>query len=93
MSKLVTFTYRNYAGKVETRLVEPCRIWFGATFWHPKPQWLLEAIDFSKVAKRDFAMNDITDWAETDLPPVDPSVAASAVRVDSGHVSDLNKNL
>lgn len=73
MSRLATFTYRNYAGKVERRLVEPLRIWFGEKPWHPESQWLLEAIDLSKVAKRNFAVKDITDWRAADEGPCSAS--------------------
>jgi hypothetical protein len=44
------------------REIIPERIWFGATEWHPEPQWLLDAIDVEKNALRNFAMKDIRAW-------------------------------
>jgi hypothetical protein len=58
----VTFTYRNYRGETSTRLVIPSHLAFGATKWHLKPQWLLEAHDCLKNAPRTFAVKDISDW-------------------------------
>lgn len=58
----VTFTYKNYRGETSTRLVIPSHLAFGATKWHPKPQWLLEAHDCLKNAPRTFAVKDISDW-------------------------------
>jgi hypothetical protein len=58
----VTFTYKNYRGEISTRLIYPLGIVFGATEWHPQPQWLLTAFDIQKNAERTFAMKDISDW-------------------------------
>lgn len=51
-------TYRNYRGEVALRKITPQRLWYGATEWHPKPQWLLQAFDHDKAASRDFALAD-----------------------------------
>jgi hypothetical protein len=39
-------------------------MWFGATEWHPKPQWFLHAVDVEKGEARDFAMADIKAWGQ-----------------------------
>ena len=57
------FIYRNWRGDVAERAVRPLRIWFGSTEWHPKPQWLLRAIDLDKGAERDFAIGEIVGVA------------------------------
>jgi hypothetical protein len=56
---LLRFEYKNWENKVAVRKVEPIKIWYGKTKWHPKKQWLLKAIDVEKKAERDFALKDI----------------------------------
>ena len=51
-------TYRNWRGEVGERNIIPQSVWFGATDWHPEPQWLLSALDTDKGATRDFALAD-----------------------------------
>lgn len=58
-AETVQILYRNYRGETSVRTVKPSRIWFGATDWHPEPQWVLEALDVDKGAERSFAMRDI----------------------------------
>lgn len=58
-SDRLVFEYRNYRGEVSIRQVQPMRVYFGNTEWHPESQWLLEAADLEKNAVRDFAMKDI----------------------------------
>ncbi|WP_234911306.1 hypothetical protein [Allorhizobium taibaishanense] len=53
-----TLTYTNYRGETAQRTILPRGIWFGATDWHPEPQWLLKAFDVEKGADRDFALKD-----------------------------------
>lgn len=54
----VTLTYTNWRGETAERTITPKRIWFGSTYWHPEPQWLLTAFDAEKQADRDFALRD-----------------------------------
>ena len=54
----VTLTYTNWRGETAQRTITPKRIWWGATDWHPEPQWLLTAFDDEKQAERDFALKD-----------------------------------
>lgn len=61
----VTFTYKNYRGETSVRLVRPIMVSFGATGFHPEPQWLLHGWDVQKDAERTFAMKDIADWEAT----------------------------
>lgn len=59
--KRIRFTYKNYKGAVEDRTVYAERIYWGSTEYHPEPQWLLDAWDYSRQAKRSFALKDMTD--------------------------------
>ncbi len=59
----VRIRYTNYRGETAMRIIVPKRIWFGATEWHPEPQWLLDALDVEKNADRSFALKDISSWA------------------------------
>ena len=61
-TELVTILYTNYRGETALRTIEPIKIWFGGTEWHPEPQWLLDAIDIEKNDNRSFAMKDIKTW-------------------------------
>ncbi len=61
-SKIITINYTNYRGETANRQVLPLRIWFGATEWHPEPQWLLDAVDIEKNVERSFAVKDIHRW-------------------------------
>ncbi len=55
----VAMVYTNYRGEHARRTVLPERVWFGATEWHPAPQWLLDAYDFDREALRSFALEDV----------------------------------
>mgnify|MGYP001159284694 CR=1 FL=1 len=54
----IKMTYRNYRDAVGQRAIVPICVTFGATEWHPEPQWLLTAKDCDKKAVRDFALSD-----------------------------------
>jgi hypothetical protein len=53
------FGYTNWRGEFGQRRVQPLRLYFGSTEWHPEPQWLLEAMDSDKGEVRSFAFRDI----------------------------------
>jgi hypothetical protein len=55
---LLVITYTNWRGETSERMLMPVRLWYGATEWHPEPQWLLAAYDVDKGAIRDFALKD-----------------------------------
>lgn len=55
------FLYRNHRGEVSERVVQPSRLAYGSTEWHPEPQWLLEAYDLGKSAMRTFALRDVLE--------------------------------
>lgn len=61
-SKAIKIVYTNYRGETALRKVLPQRIWFGATEWHPEKQWMLDAIDLEKDARRSFALRDIKSY-------------------------------
>lgn len=52
------FLYTNHKGVTATRRVLPRRVYFGSTAWHPREQWLLEALDLDKMEDRTFALAD-----------------------------------
>lgn len=60
--RAVRILYTNYRGETGLRRIVPERIHFGSTEWHSEPQWLLDALDVEKNAKRSFAMKDIRAW-------------------------------
>ena len=64
LSKSALITYKNWRGEVADRHIEPIKLWYGATPYHKKEQWLLKAYDLDKQAERDFALQDISQWIE-----------------------------
>jgi hypothetical protein len=64
----VTLTYTNWRGETAERTILPQRVWFGATDWHPEPQWLLTAIDVEKGVERDFALKDFGAAPQDAMP-------------------------
>lgn len=62
--KPLTFLYKNWKGETRQRIIEPVKIWFGSTEYHPEPQWLLKAYDVEKREHRDFALNDVVHWGD-----------------------------
>jgi predicted DNA-binding transcriptional regulator YafY len=57
----VKFVYTNWRGETSERQVEMYAVFWGATEWHPEPQWMLQAFDLEKREHRLFAMRDIKD--------------------------------
>ncbi len=55
----MVFKYKIWENKIGIRAVEPIKIWFGKTKWHPKNQWFLKALDIEKNEERDFALKDV----------------------------------
>ena len=53
------FEYINWEGKYAVRIVQPIKLWFGKTQWHPQEGWLLKALDLDKNEERDFSVKDI----------------------------------
>jgi len=72
----VVIDYTNYRGERALRPIEPTRISFGSTPWHPDPQWLLEAWDITKNVHRTFALNGIPGW----YPPAGATAEASLAK-------------
>jgi predicted DNA-binding transcriptional regulator YafY len=61
--RVVQILYTNYKGETAVRSIFPLKIWYGSTNWHPQPQWLLDAIECKKKAKRTFALKDVKAWS------------------------------
>lgn len=58
----VRIDYTNFRGERTSRIIQPARIDFGATPYHPEPQWLLAALDVRREVSRAFAIRDIHSW-------------------------------
>lgn len=71
----VVIDYTNYRGERALRPIEPTRILFGSTPWHPDPQWLLEAWDITKNEHRSFALNGIPGWHMPKQATIEASIA------------------
>ena len=61
MAEPLVAQYRNWRGEVSQRRITPERIFFRANNWHREPQWLIEAYDHDKQAKRIFAFAGFID--------------------------------
>lgn len=59
---LVAIDYTNYKGERRKRRVIPLEIEFRETPDHKPAQWILQAYDVEKGARRSFAMKDIHSW-------------------------------
>lgn len=59
---VVEIVYTNYRGETSVRRIVPASLRYGATEYHPEPQWLLDAYDLEKAANRTFAMQDVHAW-------------------------------
>jgi hypothetical protein len=65
MSSLsVKIDYTNWRGERRVRRVQPDRIVFESSEWHPEPQWVLRAIDLEDEdhAEKAFAMSGVHSW-------------------------------
>jgi hypothetical protein len=51
MNKVLWIDYTNHKGQRRIRPIFPTKLIWGATEYHPKEQWLLEAIDLETVPK------------------------------------------
>lgn len=60
--------YKNYRGETRSRRIIPLGVRHGATPWHKKPQWLLDAIDDDTKETRSFALQDF-DFKSMENPP------------------------
>lgn len=58
--------YRNHRGETALRSIQPKRIWYGSSEWHPAPQWLMTAWDIEKGAERHFAIKDMEPEGEVE---------------------------
>jgi hypothetical protein len=61
----IVIDYTNWEGFRRHRAIVPIKIFFGSNEWHPKPCWLLLALDIEKRAERTFAMNNVHEWRES----------------------------
>lgn len=45
--------------------MQPLRVWFGRTEWHPDEQWLVECVDHDRGALRNYSIAEIRHWDQT----------------------------
>lgn len=57
MSEPLRILYENHRGELRERLIIPGEVHFGSSEWHPEKQWLLDALDVEKNARRTFAFS------------------------------------
>lgn len=57
--EVVWIDYTNWRGERAVRQIRPQALVWGCTQYHPKPQWLLQALDMEKGEPRGFALCDI----------------------------------
>ncbi len=55
----IVFRYCNWRGETALRRATPIELVYGATEWHPEPQWLVKAIDVDSKSLRLFALKDM----------------------------------
>ncbi len=58
----VSIEYTNWRGERRVREIIPLTLEFGVNDWHPKPQYLLRAIDVETTTEKEFAMEGIHSW-------------------------------
>lgn len=58
----VRFYYTNWRDETRRRRVRPEHFYFGATEYHPEPQWLMRGRDLDRNVQQTFAMKAIKDW-------------------------------
>lgn len=65
-NKVVSIDYTNYRGERAWRQVSPIGLVYEENKFHPKPQWLLYALEKrdGEVITRAFAVKDIHEWKE-----------------------------
>lgn len=63
----VAIDYTNHRGERSIRVIQPRRIIWANSEWHPRTQWLLEAFDYGKKADREFAMENIHSWKNANV--------------------------
>jgi len=68
-AQTLVFEYKNWKGVTSIRRIKPHGIWWGATEYHEKIQWLLSGYDYDKGGNRDFAMNGIIRFIKQENPP------------------------
>lgn len=71
MADPLTITYTNWRGETATRRIQPIGFFYGETSWHPKPQWLLRALDVDRGLERDFAVSGIKGFPLPETMPRD----------------------
>lgn len=79
------FKYKNYKGIIKNYYVQPERVWFGSTSYHPENQYLLTAWDLEdNQIKKDFAVKDIISFGSYPSGGLkEPFILAPTIRIHS----------
>lgn len=68
--KTVRVSYTNWRNETAIRTIElHGPVYWGATEWHPEPQWLVSGLDLDRGHYRVFA---VAEMRPTDSPPRHP---------------------
>jgi predicted DNA-binding transcriptional regulator YafY len=51
--------YTNWRGERRQRQIQPIKLWFGTTEWHPRPTLFIKAVDLEKGLPRDFDLSEM----------------------------------
>lgn len=84
------FRYTNHRGVTEERVARVNGIVWGATDWHPEPQWLVDGFCLDRGENRLFALRDMTFGEPFRSEETSARVAAIAARGmrDPSHLSE-----
>jgi hypothetical protein len=89
---VVQIDYTNHRGERSVRKVLPERLYYGSTEYHPKLQYLLEAIDVERDVKRTFALSSIHCWGGRE-PWFDTIIDACVIDCIDYDISNPRKTL
>lgn len=89
--------YTNHRNERSVRVINPIRIYYGSTHWHPEDQWLLAAWDMEKNADRIFAMKNVHawDWDPIACPPkyLHQPIGGRQDRIDKSISAQLQQSM
>jgi hypothetical protein len=64
LEKAVTIEYSDYNNDRRRTTIVPKTLYWGNTIHRQQPQWMLEAMDLSKMELRTFELRNIHFWKE-----------------------------
>jgi len=70
IDQAVVIDYTNWKGKRRMRMILPKGLVYQSNEWHPRPQWMIEAVDLSDKEHKGtkfFVIAKIHSWFDEDL--------------------------